>query len=83
MIWRKGNSGVLFRKMYNGVSTIENSMEVLPKIKKESFHMMTTTLMAERKKGIKFELESRFLGEISITSDMQMTSPLWQKAKRN
>ena len=23
------------------------------------------------------------LGEISITSDMQMTSPLWQKSKRN
>ena len=23
------------------------------------------------------------LGEISITSDMQMTPPLWQKVKRN
>ena len=29
------------------------------------------------------KLESRLLGEISITSDMQMTSPLWQKEKRN
>ena len=29
------------------------------------------------------QLESRFLGEISITSDMQVTPPLWQKAKRN
>ena len=31
------------------------------------------------------KLESRFLGEISITSDMQMTPPppLWQKAKKN
>ena len=28
---------------------------------------------------IKHKLESRFLGEISITSDMQMTPPLWQK----
>ena len=28
------------------------------------------------------QLESRLLGEISITSDMQMTAPLWQKAKR-
>ena len=27
--------------------------------------------------------ESRFLGEISITSDMQMTPPLWPKVKRN
>ena len=26
---------------------------------------------------------SRFLGEISITSDMQMTPPLWKKTKRN
>ena len=29
------------------------------------------------------KLESRFLGEISITSDMQMTPPLWQKEKKN
>ena len=29
------------------------------------------------------KLESRMLGEISITSDMQMTPPLWQKVKRN
>ena len=27
--------------------------------------------------------ESRLLGEISITSDLQMTPPLWQKAKKN
>ena len=29
------------------------------------------------------QLESRLLGEISITSDMQMILPLWQKVKRN
>ena len=27
------------------------------------------------------KLESRLLGEMSITSDMQMTPPLWQKVK--
>ena len=32
---------------------------------------------------LKHKLESRLLGEISITSDMQMTLPLWQKAKKN
>ena len=32
---------------------------------------------------MKHKLESRSPGEISITSDMQMTSPLWQKAKKN
>ena len=32
---------------------------------------------------MKHKLESRLLGEISITSDMQMTRSLWQKVKRN
>ena len=32
---------------------------------------------------MKYKLESRLPGEISITSDMQMTPPLWQKVKRN
>ena len=32
---------------------------------------------------MKQKLESRLPGEISVTSDMQMTPPLWQKAKRN
>ena len=31
---------------------------------------------------MKHMLESRLLGEISITSDMQMTPPLWQKVKK-
>ena len=29
------------------------------------------------------QVESRFLGKISITSDTQMTPPLWQKVKNN
>ena len=32
---------------------------------------------------MKHKLESRLLGEISITSDMQTTPALWQKVKRN
>ena len=32
---------------------------------------------------MKQKLESRLPGEISITSDTQMTSPLWQKVKKN
>ena len=31
---------------------------------------------------MKYKLESRLPGEIAIISDMQMTPPLWQKAKR-
>ena len=29
------------------------------------------------------KLQSRLLGETSITSDMQMTPPSWKKVKRN
>ena len=32
---------------------------------------------------VKHKLQSRLPGEIAITSDMQMTPPLWQKAKKN
>ena len=32
---------------------------------------------------MKHKLELRLLGEISITSDMQMTPSLWQKVKKN
>ena len=30
---------------------------------------------------MKHKVESRLLGETSVTSDMQMTTPLWQKVK--
>ena len=32
---------------------------------------------------MKHKLKSRFLGEISITSDTQMSPLIWQKVKRN
>ena len=32
---------------------------------------------------MKHKLESRLQEEISITSDMQVTPPLWQKVKKN
>ena len=32
---------------------------------------------------MKHKMETRLPGEISITSDTQMTPPLWQKVKRN
>ena len=38
-----------------------------------SFEMLT---------WMKHKLESRLLGEISVTSEMQMTPPLWQKKKK-
>ena len=32
---------------------------------------------------MKHKLESRLAGETSVTSYVQMTTPLWQKAKKN
>ena len=40
-------------------------------------YIMRNTGLEETQAGIKI------VGEISITSDMQMTPPLWQKVKRN
>ena len=40
-------------------------------------------LYAETLDWKKHKLESRLPGEKSITSDMQMTPPLWQKVKRS
>ena len=39
--------------------------------------------LCEMPDWMKHKLESRLLGEMSITSDMQMIPPLWQKAKKN
>ena len=44
-------------------------------------YMQTTS--CEMLGWMKHKLESRFPEEISITSDMQMTPPLWQKVKKN
>ena len=46
-----------------------------------SAYMQSTSL--EMLGWMNNKLESRFLGEISITSDMQMTPHLWQKMKKN
>ena len=55
--------------------------------KKSRLHIVTLlfSLHAEyitRNAGLdEAQLESRLLGETTITSDMQMTPPLWQKVK--
>ena len=46
-------------------------------IKVYAEYIMRNTGLDETQAGIKIS------GEISITSDMQMTPPLWQKTKRN
>ena len=43
----------------------------------------TQSTLYEMPNWMNHKLELRFQGEMSITSDMQMTPPLWQKVKRN
>ena len=44
-----------------------------------SFNLYEKYTSCEMPGWMKHKLESRLPGEISITSDMQMTPPLWQK----
>ena len=56
-------------------------------IKAVHYHLACLTFMqstlCEMPGWMKHKLESRLLGEISITSDMQMIPLEWQKVKRN
>ena len=47
------------------------------------FNLYAEYIMRNTGLNVKHKLESRLPGEISITSDMQMTPPLWQKVKKN
>ena len=56
-------------------------------VKAVYFHLAYLTYMQSTSYKMlgwmKHKLDTRFPREISITSDMQMTPPLWQKAKEN
>ena len=47
------------------------------------FNLYAEYIMRNAGLDIKHKPESRLPGEISITSDMQMTPLLWQKVKKN
>ena len=46
-------------------------------------YMQMQSASCETLDWMNHKLESRLPGEISVTSDKQMTLPLWQKAKKN
>ena len=84
----------LLRNLYAGQEATEPDMEQQTgsKLGKEYIkavycHPAYLTFMqstsCEMPGWMKYKLESRFPGGLSITSDMQITPPLWQKAKRN
>ena len=84
----------LLRNLCAGQETTEQDMEQqtgsnLGKeyVKAVYYHPAYLTYMqstsCEVLGSTKHKLETRLLGEISITSDMQMTPPLSQKVKKN
>ena len=84
----------LLRNLYAGQEATELDMEqqTLSKsgteyVKAIYCHSAYWTYMqstsCEMPGWMKHKLDSRLQEEISITSDMQMTPPLWQKAKKN
>ena len=83
----------LLRNLYAGQEATELDMEQQTgsKLEKDFYkaiycHPAYLTYMQSTCKMLglmKHKLESRLLGEISITSDMQMTPPLWQKVWKN
>ena len=90
----KDHPTCLLRNLYAGQEAIELDMgkQTGSKSGKEYFkavccHPAYLTSMQSTSYEIlgwmKYKLESRLLGEIPITSYVQMTPPLWQKAKKN
>ena len=84
----------LLRNLYAGQEVTELDMEQQTGSKKEKeyvkavyCHRAYLTYMqstpGEMSGWMKHKLQSRLLGEISITSHTQMTPLLWQKVKRN
>ena len=77
---RWGNSGNSVRLYFGGAKIIADD-DCSHEIKRHL--LLGRKVMTNLDSWKKHKLESRLLGEISITSDMQMTLPLWQKVKKN
>ena len=85
----------LLRSLYAGQeATVRTGHKLVPNWERSMSRLYIVTLMLglfnlhaeyimQNARLVKHKLESRLPGEISITSDMQMTPPLWQKVKRN
>ena len=80
----------LLRNPYAGQEETEPNMEQCSKLGKEyvkavccylAYLTHMQSISCEMLGWMKPKLESRLLREISITSDMQMTPPLWQKSE--
>ena len=70
----------------------DTEQEIGPKLAKEyvkaiychpAYLTSMQSTLCKTSNWMKHKLESRFLEEISIISNMQVTPPLWQKVKEN
>ena len=84
----------LLRNLYAGQEATELDMEQQTGSKSGKEYVKTVychpaylttrqSTSCEMPDWMNLKLESRLPGEISVTSDMQMTPPQWQKIKRN
>ena len=84
-----GESGMQVKKQQLGLNMEQQTGSKLGKehVKAVCCHPSYLTYMqstsCKMPGWIEHRLESRFLGEVSITSDTRMTPPLWQNAKKN
>ena len=89
-----GHLTCLLRKLYAGLlAMVRTRHETQTGSKRSTSRLYIVTLLiyltymqstsCEMPGWMRHKLESRFLGEISITSETQMTPPLWQKVKKN
>ena len=83
----------LLRNLYAGQeATVKTKQQISSKLRKEYIkavycHPAYLTYMQSTPREMpcwmNHKLESRWLGEISVTSNMQMTPLVWQKVKKN
>jgi len=66
-----------------GVTGVRHDLATKPTPTTSAYLTYTQRTSCEMLGWMQHRLESRLPGEMSITSDMQMTPPLWQKARRN
>ena len=78
---KKGNAEE--HSKYCTTALISHASKVMFKILQARLQESMQSTSCEMPGWRKHKLESRLPGEISITSDMQMTPPLWQKVKGN
>ena len=78
---RKGVTLTVNKRVQNAVpgSNLKNDRMISVRFQGKPFNSTVIQVLDWKK----HKLESRLLGEISITSDMQMIPPLRQKVKRN